>query len=143
MDIGSSWTGCALDPSNSETEWDGNRFSSLVMVSGPADAIWDFSNVPHGTIEQGWYPSPTLHLDQRRMHVCLPPSYQANATPRYPVLYLLHGAGGDDDAWMVMTGAGDTDLARAGTVALEADLKSKDFPASYRDSRAALLASLA
>ncbi|HEY6456708.1 MAG TPA: alpha/beta hydrolase-fold protein [Steroidobacteraceae bacterium] len=91
-----------LDPSNSETERDGNRFSSLLMVSGPADATWDFKDVPHGTIEQVWYPSPTLHLDQRRMYVYLPPHYQANGSKRYPVLYLLHGAGGDEDAWMTM-----------------------------------------
>jgi enterochelin esterase-like enzyme len=91
-----------LDPSNSETERDGNRFSSLLMLSGPEDAMWDFKNVPHGTVEQVWYPSPTLHMDQRRMYVYLPPSYRANGTKRYPVLYLLHGAGGDEDAWMTM-----------------------------------------
>ena len=91
-----------LDPSNSETERDGNRFSSLLMVSGPADAMWDFKDVPHGTIEQVWYPSPTLHMDQRRMYVYLPPNYKANGSKRYPVLYLLHGAGGDEDAWMTM-----------------------------------------
>jgi len=91
-----------LDPSNSETERDGNRFSSLLMVSGPADAMWDFKGVPHGTVEQVWYPSPTLHMDQRRMFVYLPPGYQANGTRKYPVLYLLHGAGGDEDAWMTM-----------------------------------------
>jgi enterochelin esterase-like enzyme len=91
-----------LDPSNSETERDGNRFSSLMMVSGPADAMWDFKDVPHGTVEQVWYPSPTLNLDQRRMYVYLPPGYQASGTRRYPVLYLLHGAGGDEDAWMTM-----------------------------------------
>jgi enterochelin esterase-like enzyme len=91
-----------LDPANSETERDGNRFSSLLMVSGPADAMWDFKDVPHGTVEQVWYPSPTLHLDQRRMYVYLPPDYKANGTRKYPVLYLLHGAGGDEDAWMTM-----------------------------------------
>jgi enterochelin esterase-like enzyme len=91
-----------LDPSNSETERDGNRFSSLLMVSGPADAMWDFKDVPHGTIEQVWFPSPTLHMDQRRMYVYLPPGYKAAGSKRYPVLYLLHGAGGDEDAWMTM-----------------------------------------
>ena len=91
-----------LDPSNSETERDGNRFSSLLMVSGAADAMWDFKDIPHGTVEQAWYPSPTLHMDQRRMYVYLPPAYQANGTKKYPVLYLLHGAGGDEDAWVTM-----------------------------------------
>jgi enterochelin esterase-like enzyme len=31
------------------------------------------------------------------------------------------------------TGAGDVDMARGGTVALEADLKSKEFPTSYKE----------
>ena len=35
----------ALDPSNSETERDGSRFSSLVMVDGPASAAWRLSDV--------------------------------------------------------------------------------------------------
>jgi enterochelin esterase-like enzyme len=91
-----------LDPSNSETERDGNRFSSLLMVSGPADDMWDFKDVPHGTIEQVWYPSPTLHMDQRRMYVYLPPDYHSSGNKKYPVLYLLHGAGGDEDAWVTM-----------------------------------------
>jgi len=91
-----------LDPSNSETERDGNRFESLAMVSGPADEMWNFKDVPHGTVEQVWYPSPTLHMDQRRMYVYLPPDYKSSPNKKYPVLYLLHGAGGDEDAWVTM-----------------------------------------
>ena len=48
-----------------------------------------------------WYPSPTLKEDRRRMYVYTPPGYEANQT-RYPVLYLLHGGGGDEDAWVTM-----------------------------------------
>ena len=91
----------ALDPSNSETERDGSRFSSLVMVDGPASAAWRFSDVPHGTIEQVWYPSPTLKMSQRRMYVYLPPGYR-DGRRTFPVLYLLHGGGGDEDAWTTM-----------------------------------------
>ena len=36
------------------------------------------------------------------MYVYLPPNYKADGSRRYPVLYLLHGAGGDEDAWMTM-----------------------------------------
>ena len=62
----------AIDPSNSETERDGSRFNSMLMVSGPDSALWDFKDVPHGTVEQIWYPSPTLHMDQRCMSTCRP-----------------------------------------------------------------------
>ena len=92
----------AIDPSNSETERDGSRYNTMVMVSGPQSALWDFKDVPHGTLDQVWYPSPTLGLDQRRMYVYLPPDYLKNPTKKYPVFYLLHGGGGDEDAWTGM-----------------------------------------
>jgi enterochelin esterase family protein len=92
----------ALDPSNAETERDGSRFNSMVMVSGPESTAWEFKDVPHGTLEEIWYPSPTLHLDQRRMYVYLPPNYYKDKTKKFPVLYLLHGGGGDEDAWTTM-----------------------------------------
>jgi enterochelin esterase-like enzyme len=92
----------ALDPSNSETERDGSRYNTMLMVPGPQSDLWTFKDVPHGTVEQIWYPSPTLKMDQRRMYVYLPAEYNANPTKRYPVLYLQHGGGGDEDAWTTM-----------------------------------------
>jgi enterochelin esterase-like enzyme len=91
----------ALDPGNGETQRDGSRVDNLLMISGPESDRWDFKNVPHGTIHVVWYPSPTLKQDRRRMYVYTPPGYEANQT-RYPVLYLLHGGGGDEDAWVTM-----------------------------------------
>jgi enterochelin esterase family protein len=92
----------ALDPSNAETQRDGIRIDNLLMINGPASDLWNFTDVPHGTLEQVWYPSPTLKQDQRRMYVYLPPDYMSNKAARYPVLYLLHGGGGDEDAWTTM-----------------------------------------
>jgi enterochelin esterase-like enzyme len=91
----------ALDPGNSETQRDGSRFDSLLMISGPASDLWDFKDVPHGTVQEVWYPSPTLKLASRRMTIYTPPDYSSTTT-RYPVLYLLHGGGGDEDAWITM-----------------------------------------
>ena len=90
-----------LDPGNAETQRDGSRYDNLLMVSGPESDLWDFKDVPHGTLEQVWFPSPTLKQSQRRMYVYLPPGY-ATSKAKYPVLYLLHGGGGDEDAWTVM-----------------------------------------
>jgi 1,4-alpha-glucan branching enzyme len=42
----------ALDPSNSETERDGSRYNTMVMVGGPESDPWTFKDVPHGTIDQ-------------------------------------------------------------------------------------------
>jgi enterochelin esterase-like enzyme len=91
----------ALDPGNGETQRDGLRYDNLLMISGPYSDTWTFQDVPHGTVHIVWYPSPTLKQDRRRMYVYTPPGYEANQT-RYPVLYLLHGGGGDEDAWITM-----------------------------------------
>jgi len=91
----------ALDPGNAEIQRDGARFDNLLFISGPESDLWEFKNVPHGTIHQVWYPSPTLKQDRRRMYVYTPPGYEAG-NERYPVLYLLHGGGGDEDAWVTM-----------------------------------------
>ena len=53
--------------------------------------------MPHGTVRKVWYDSPTAGL-QRRMTVYTPAGYETSKRS-YPVLYLLHGMGGDEDAW--------------------------------------------
>ena len=91
----------ALDPNNGETQRDGSRYDNLLMISGPESEWWEFKDVPHGSVQAVWYPSPTLKMDRRRMMVYLPPGYE-ESTQKYPVLYLLHGGGGDEDAWLTM-----------------------------------------
>src|SRR5207245_4209243 len=91
----------ALDPGNAETQRDGARYDNLLMISGPESEWWDFKDVPHGTVQAVWYPSPTLKLASRRMMVYTPPGYETSSQ-KYPVLYLLHGGGGDEDAWLTM-----------------------------------------
>src|SRR5689334_12305986 len=91
----------ALDPNNAETQRDGARYDNLLMISGPESEWWDFKDVPHGTVQAVWYASPTLKLASRRMMVYTPPGYESG-TAKYPVLYLLHGGGGDEDAWLTM-----------------------------------------
>ncbi|MBC2666836.1 hypothetical protein H7F51_15060 [Novosphingobium flavum] len=89
-----------LDPGNVESQRGGNQLSSLLMVSGPAARDWDMADVPHGSVEQVWAPAPVLHQPARRMAVYLPPDYHARPARRYPVLYLLHGGGGDEESWL-------------------------------------------
>ncbi|MEO8076476.1 MAG: alpha/beta hydrolase-fold protein [Acidobacteriota bacterium] len=91
----------ALDPGNGETQRDGARYDNLLMIPGPESEMWDFKDVPHGTVQAVWYPSPTLKMPARRMMVYTPPGYESS-TRKYPVLYLLHGGGGDEDAWLTM-----------------------------------------
>src|SRR5215471_4330121 len=91
-----------LDPGNGEYQRDGNRYDNLLMISGPASDLWDFKpDVPHGSVEAIWYPSEILKQKNRRMYVYTPPDYNSTDA-KYPVLYLLHGGGGDEDAWVTM-----------------------------------------
>lgn len=54
------------------------------------------SEIPHGKLELIEYESKTLGAT-RKMNVYTPPGYLAEK--KYPVLYLLHGIGGDETEW--------------------------------------------
>ena len=86
-----------VDPRNPHTRRDGLQVASSLIVPGPASDLLSVKDVPHGTVAAVWYDSPSLKL-KRRTYVYTPPGYEAGKG-RYPVLYLLHGAGGDEDAW--------------------------------------------
>lgn len=89
-----------LDPANPLVRRDGQRNASLVLVPGKESALYGAEKIPHGNLSKIWYDSPTLDM-QRRMYIYTPPGYEkSNMT--YPVLYLLHGGGGDEDAWTTM-----------------------------------------
>lgn len=91
-----------IDPSNSQNIIrDGSRFMSIFIITGPASDMYvSVTDVPHGNLEKVWYKSPTLNLT-RRMYVYTPAGYN-EGTDKYPVFYLLHGMGGDEDAWSSM-----------------------------------------
>jgi enterochelin esterase family protein len=91
-----------LDPGNGEYQRDGNRYDNLLMISGQASDLWDFKpDILHGSVTAVWYPSPILKEKERRLYVYTPPGY-FTSNAKYPVLYLLHGSGGDEDAWSTM-----------------------------------------
>jgi enterochelin esterase-like enzyme len=54
------------------------------------------NNIPHGKIDSVNYPSKTVG-NTRRTLVYTPPGYSKKK--KYPVLYLLHGIGGDEKEW--------------------------------------------
>lgn len=66
-------------------------------VPGAGPMFYDMRAVPHGGVEQRWYTSTATGL-VRRAFVYTPPNY-TRSSDRYPVLYLLHGAGGDESGW--------------------------------------------
>ncbi|MBN2242534.1 MAG: esterase [Acidobacteria bacterium] len=89
-----------LDPGNSNHKRDGQRVDCILLVPGRESALYEVKDVPHGTLAKAWYPSPTLDMT-RRMYVYTPPGYEGGSD-KYPVFYLLHGGGGDEDAWSTL-----------------------------------------
>lgn len=90
-----------LDPSNFKIARDGTfRTESLLEVEGEQASLYYPKTGPKGSTHHIWYDSPTLNLT-RRMIVYTPPGYE-KSTARYPVLYLLHGGGGDEEAWSTL-----------------------------------------
>ena len=89
----------ATDPRNPAVKYNSrpSPASSLLEVPGASPMFYDVRSVPHGTVHVVWYPSKTVS-STRRMHVYTPPGYERGSS-RLPVLYLLHGADGDDSSW--------------------------------------------
>ncbi|CAN5608844.1 esterase family protein [soil metagenome] len=86
------------DPNNNAVTRDGSIVENRLLIPGKLGDLIAAQNVPHGNVTAIWYSSPTLGTE-RRMYVYTPPGYE-NGKDKYPVLYLLHGGGGDEDGWI-------------------------------------------
>jgi enterochelin esterase-like enzyme len=91
-----------VDARNPMTSQTNTTVYSLAVV--PGSEVFDTKNVPHGAVASVHYNSTALG-GIRRMHVYTPPGYESNRD-RYPVLYLLHGAGDVDESWTSVGRAG-------------------------------------
>ena len=91
-----------LDPVNTRTSESNTAMWSMFFV--PGIALEEVRDVPHGAIAEVFYASSVLKTT-RRMHVYTPPGYEAGSA-KYPVFYLLHGAGDTDDGWTSVGRAG-------------------------------------
>ena len=87
-----------IDPLNVYNIRDINNLFSVLLIGGDARAdLYKVNKVAHGTVSKIWYESPTAGLT-RRVTVYTPAGYETSGK-EYPVLYLLHGIGGDENAW--------------------------------------------
>ncbi len=85
------------DPSNVYMLRDVGSMTNIFIVPGGRADLYSVNNVPHGTVSKVWYDSPSLGMS-RRLTVYTPAGYE-KGDRRYPVFYLLHGMGGDENAW--------------------------------------------
>ncbi len=87
------------DPVNFMVQRDGTRYLNMFIVPGERTA--NYNETAHrGTVSYKWYDSNILGIN-RRLTVYTPYGYETSGK-KYPVLYLLHGAGGDEEAWSSM-----------------------------------------
>lgn len=89
-----------VDPANVYINRDVATITNCFIVSkekGDQGDYYSVNNVPHGTVRKMWYHSNVLNMD-RRITVYTPAGYESS-NEKYPVFYLLHGAGGDEEAW--------------------------------------------
>lgn len=94
------------DPSNVYQLRDIATITNIFLIEGDYAENFKVKNIPHGSVSKVWYYSPTVDKN-RRMTVYTPAGYESG-DKRYPVLYLLHGMGGDENAW--------TELGRASQI---------------------------
>ena len=87
-----------LDNENAQVLRDVKNVMNTFVLDPKGDCPVAVHDVPHGKVEAVWYDSPTLNA-KRRMMVYLPPGYD-DSRQKYPVLYLLHGTGGDETVWL-------------------------------------------
>ena len=88
------------DPNNVYIIRDVASVFNVFIVGGGKGDLYQISKVPHGTVARRWYDSPGNGM-ARRMTVYTPAGYETNKD-KYPVLYLLHGMGGDEEAWIAL-----------------------------------------
>ena len=89
-----------IDPNNVFVNRDIASLTSVLLVPevGARSDLYAIHRVPHGSVTKIWYPSASAGFD-RRLTVYTPAGYETSKA-KYPVLYVLHGIGGDEDAWV-------------------------------------------
>jgi enterochelin esterase family protein len=88
------------DPSNVYLIRDVASVTNVFIVKGDKGDLYSVNKVPHGTVSRRWYNSPGNGME-RRITVYTPAGYETSKE-KYPVLYLLHGMGGDEEAWIAL-----------------------------------------
>jgi enterochelin esterase-like enzyme len=96
-----------LDPGNPNLKNGRTPDASVVEVPGNPPRFDELQAVPHGALQIRTYLSTPLKRP-RRLYVYTPPQYDSEPSRRFPVLYLRHGSGDNEENW--------SDTGRAGVI---------------------------
>jgi enterochelin esterase-like enzyme len=96
-----------LDPGNPNLKNGRAPDASMVEVPGDPPRFDELQNVPHGALHIRTYLSTPLKR-ARKLYVYVPSQYDVEPNRRFPVLYLRHGSGDNEENW--------SDTGRAGVI---------------------------
>ncbi len=96
-----------LDPGNPHLKNGRALDASIVEVPGNPPRFDELQSVAHGALQIRTYMSTPLKKP-RRLYVYTPPLYDLEPNRRFPVLYLRHGSGDNEENW--------SDTGRAGVI---------------------------
>ena len=75
--------------------------SGIEIPEGPEGDYYRFNkNIPHGQVRSLYHWSDVNGIE-RHINVYVPAEYEKNPNKKYPVLYLVHGWGEDENGWSV------------------------------------------
>ncbi|MCB1279606.1 alpha/beta hydrolase-fold protein [Prosthecobacter sp.] len=89
-----------IDPLNPAQKPQRSPSASILQIPGDPPNVWDFQDVPHGTVHQHTYLSKALGK-QRGAWVYTPPGYETDTSTKYPLFVLQHGSGDRHETWVV------------------------------------------
>ncbi len=87
-----------LDPANPNLKNGRALDASIVEVPGSPARFDELQPVPHGAVSIRTYNSTPLKKT-RKLYVYTPPQYDSQPARRFPVLYLRHGSGDNEENW--------------------------------------------
>jgi enterochelin esterase-like enzyme len=75
--------------------------AGIEIPEGPEGDYYRFNkNIPHGQVRSIYHWSDVNGIE-RHINVYVPAEYEKNPNKKYPVLYLVHGWGEDENGWSV------------------------------------------
>lgn len=90
--------GASVSDPATQTFFGSGQWSSAIEIPAADAEFYSHKDVPHGVVREQWYYS-TVTQQWREAYIYTPPGYDTNVKMRYPVLYLLHGWGENEQGW--------------------------------------------